>query len=169
MTVTWDAKDWFVLLRGKQYGPYTYAGLVRAAARGIVDPKAAVWCVGWGEWCIARDVPGLFEQEPELVPDDQEEGFDVPEGDDRGKSTTTKKVATAMSAATKPVAGRGSLESASGDRAAATRMKRPSSWTRRRPSMFRRGRRPSPLRPSANRRAIVGACGSPFIPCSLFS
>jgi hypothetical protein len=112
MTVTWDAKDWFVLLRGKQYGPYTYAGLVRAAARGIVDPKAAVWCVGWGEWCIARDVPGLFEQEPELVPDDQEEGFDVPEGDDRGKSTTTKKVATAMSAATKPVAGRGSLESA---------------------------------------------------------
>ena len=60
---------------------------------------------------IARDVPGLFEQEPELVPDDQEEGFDAPEGDDLGKATT-KKVSTAMSAATKPVAGRGSLESA---------------------------------------------------------
>ena len=65
MTATWDAKDWFVLLRGKQYGPYTYAGLVRAAASGIVDPKAGVWCVGWDEWRIARDVPGLFEQEPE--------------------------------------------------------------------------------------------------------
>jgi hypothetical protein len=109
MTATWDAKDWFVLLRGKQYGPYTYAGLVRAAASGIVDPKAGVWCVGWDEWRIARDVPGLFEQEPELVPDDLEEGFDSPEGDDRGKSAT-KEAATAVSAATKPVAGRGSLE-----------------------------------------------------------
>jgi hypothetical protein len=59
MAATWDAKDWFVLLRGKQYGPYTYAGLVRAAASGIVDPKAGVWCVGWDEWRIARDVPGL--------------------------------------------------------------------------------------------------------------
>jgi hypothetical protein len=107
MAATWDAKDWFVLLRGKQYGPYTYAGLVRAAASGIVDPKAGVWCVGWDEWRIARDVPGLFEQEPELVPDDQEEGFDSPEGDERGKSTT-KEAATAVSAATKP--GRGSLE-----------------------------------------------------------
>jgi hypothetical protein len=80
---------------------------VRAAASGIVDPKAGVWCVGWDEWRIARDVPGLFEQEPELVPDDQEEGFDSPEGDERGKSTT-KEAATAVSAATKP--GRGSLE-----------------------------------------------------------
>jgi hypothetical protein len=43
------------------------------------------------------------------VPDDQEEGFDSLEGDDRGKSTT-KEAATAVSAATKPVAGRGSLE-----------------------------------------------------------
>jgi hypothetical protein len=82
---------------------------VRAAASGIVDPKAGVWCVGWDEWRIARDVPGLFEQEPELVPDDQEEGLDSPEGDDRGKSTT-KEAATSVSAATKPVAGRGSLE-----------------------------------------------------------
>jgi hypothetical protein len=108
MIATWDAKDWFVLLRGKQYGPYTYAGLVRAAASGIVDPKAGVWCVGWDEWRIARDVPGLFEQEPELVPDDLEEGFDSPERDDRGKSAT-KEAAAAVSAATKPVAG-GSLE-----------------------------------------------------------
>jgi len=111
MIATLDAKDWFVLLRGRQYGPYTYAGLVRAAARGIVDPKAGVWCVGWDEWRIARDVPGLFEREPELVPHDQEEGFDSSEGDDRGKSTA-KKGATAVSAATKPVADRGSLESA---------------------------------------------------------
>jgi hypothetical protein len=109
MAATWDAKDWFVLLRGKQYGPYTYAGLVRAAASGIVDPEAGVWCVGWDEWRIARDVPGLFEQEPELVPDDQEEVFDSPEGDNCGKSTT-EEAATAVSAAPKPVAGRGSLE-----------------------------------------------------------
>jgi GYF domain 2 len=95
--------------QGEAVWPYTYAGLVRAAASGIVDPEAGVWCVGWDEWRIARDVPGLFEQEPELVPDDQEEVFDSPEGDDRGKSTT-KEAATAVSAATKPVAGRGSLE-----------------------------------------------------------
>jgi hypothetical protein len=76
MTATDDAKNWFVLVKGKQYGPYTYGGLVRAAARGTIDPQAGVWCVGWDEWRIARDVPGLFEQEPELIPDDQEEGFD---------------------------------------------------------------------------------------------
>ena len=80
MAATWDAKDWFVLLRGKQYGPYTYAGLVRAAASGIVDPEAGVWCVGWDEWRIAHDVPGLFEQVPELVPDDLEEGFELSRG-----------------------------------------------------------------------------------------
>jgi hypothetical protein len=26
MTATYDAKSWFVLVRGKQYGPYTYGG-----------------------------------------------------------------------------------------------------------------------------------------------
>jgi hypothetical protein len=79
MTATDDAKNWFVWVKGKQYGPFTYGGLVRAAARGTVDPQAGVWCVGWDEWRIARDVPGLFEQEPELIPDDQEEGIDFPE------------------------------------------------------------------------------------------
>jgi hypothetical protein len=99
MTATYDAKSWFVLVRGKQYGPYTYGGLVRAAASGIVDPKVGVWCVGWDEWRIACDVPGLFEQEPEVIPDDQEEGIDSPEVNDRGK------VATAVPAATNPAAG----------------------------------------------------------------
>jgi GYF domain 2 len=110
MTATYDAKNWFVLVKGKQYGPYTYGGLVRAAARGIVDPKAGVWCVGWDEWRIARDVPGLFEQEPELIPDDQEEGIDSPEENDRSKST--EKVATAVTAATNPAAGLRLVESA---------------------------------------------------------
>jgi GYF domain 2 len=99
-----------VLLRGEQYGPYTYAGLVRAAARGMVDPKAGVWCVGWDEWRIARDVPGLFEQEPELVPDDREEDIDCPQENDRGRST--EKVATAVTAATNPAAGLRLVESA---------------------------------------------------------
>jgi hypothetical protein len=97
MTATDDAKNWFVLVKGKQYGPCTYGGLVRAAARGTVDPQAGVWCVGWDEWRIARDVPGLFEQEPELIPDDQEEGIDSPEENDRSKSS--EKVATGVPAA----------------------------------------------------------------------
>jgi GYF domain 2 len=97
MTATDDAKNWFVLVKGKQYGPCTYGGLVRAAARGTVDPQAGVWCVGWDEWRIARDVPGLFEQEPELVPDDQEEGNDSPDENDRSKST--EKGATGVPAA----------------------------------------------------------------------
>jgi hypothetical protein len=105
MTATDDAKNWFVLVKGKQYGPYTYGGLVRGAARGTFDPQAGVWCVGWDEWRIARDVPGLFEQEPEFVPDDQEEGIDSPEENDRSKST--EKVATGV-----PAAGRRLAESA---------------------------------------------------------
>jgi GYF domain 2 len=64
MSATQDAKNWFVLLKGKRYGPYTFAAIVQAAEKGVVDHDAGVWCLGWDEWRIARDVPGLFKDEP---------------------------------------------------------------------------------------------------------
>jgi len=71
MATSADIKNWFALVRGQQYGPFTFASLVRAAGRGVFGPEAGVWCVGWAEWRIAGSVPGLFEQEPE--PDGVEE------------------------------------------------------------------------------------------------
>jgi len=73
MTATRDGKNWFVLLKGKRYGPYTFASLVLAAESGVVDPGAGVWCVGWEEWRIARDVPGLFNHEAGDSLEDREE------------------------------------------------------------------------------------------------
>jgi hypothetical protein len=77
MSATQDAKNWFVLLNGKRYGPYTFAALAHAAEKGVVDPEAGVWCLGWAEWRIARNVPGLFKPKPE--PDDLEEDADEAE------------------------------------------------------------------------------------------
>jgi hypothetical protein len=77
MSATQDDKNWFVLLRGKRYGPYTFAALAHAADRGVVDPEAGVWCLGWDEWRIARNVPGLFKPEPEPEPDDLDEDVDA--------------------------------------------------------------------------------------------
>ena len=74
MSAIQDDKNWFVLLRGKRYGPYTFAALAHAADRGVVDPEAGVWCLGWDEWRIARNVPGLFKPEPEPEPQ-QKPGF----------------------------------------------------------------------------------------------
>ena len=73
MTVTRDGKNWFVLLKGKRYGPYTFASLVLAAESGVVDPGAGVWCVGWAEWRIARNVPGLFNQEAGDSPEEEDQ------------------------------------------------------------------------------------------------
>jgi len=56
-----DDKNWFVLLRGKRYGPLYLCGTGACADRGVVDPEAGVWCLGWDEWRIARNVPGLFK------------------------------------------------------------------------------------------------------------
>jgi hypothetical protein len=85
MSATQDAKIWFVSFKGKRYGPYTFSALVHDAARGLVDRDAGVWCLGWAEWRIARNVPGLFEPEPETksigapgllsAPDVDEPGF----------------------------------------------------------------------------------------------
>src|ERR1700693_5008273 len=76
MSAIQDDKNWFVLLRGKRYGPYTFAALAHAADRGVVDPEAGVWCLGWDEWRIARNVPGLFKPEPEPEPEPEPDDLD---------------------------------------------------------------------------------------------
>jgi hypothetical protein len=118
MSATQDDKTWFVLLKGKRYGPYTFASVLRAVERGVVDPGAWVWCLGWAEWRIAREVPGLFEQELVPAPDHQEEDVDSPdekderdEEDDRdelGESgeETSEKAAPDASATSEPLVGR---------------------------------------------------------------
>jgi hypothetical protein len=81
MSATQDAKNWFVLLKGKRYGPYTFAALAHAAEKGVVDRDAGVWCLGWAEWRMARNVPWLFEPERESEPDEVEEDTDEAEED----------------------------------------------------------------------------------------
>jgi hypothetical protein len=92
MSAPQDAKNWFVLLKGKRYGPYTFAALAHAAEKGVVDPEAGVWCLGWAEWRIARNVPGLFAEEPEPAADDHEEDVDSAEeyADDHRESEREK-------------------------------------------------------------------------------
>ncbi len=71
MSVDQDAKHWYVLLKGKRYGPYALAALVQAVEKGVIDRDAGVWCVGWDEWRIAGEVPELFKPEaPEAEPSD---------------------------------------------------------------------------------------------------
>jgi hypothetical protein len=98
MATSADIKNWFALVRGQQYGPFTFASLVRAAGRGVFGPEAGVWCVGWAEWRIAGSVPGLFEQEPE--PDGVEEAHrgkehreDKNESDDHDEATPLRLLA----------------------------------------------------------------------------
>jgi hypothetical protein len=118
MSATQDDKTWFVLLKGKRYGPLTFASVLRAVERGVIDTGAWVWCLGWDEWRIAREVPGLFEQELVPAPDHQEEDVDSPdeeddrdEDDDRdelGESgeDTSEKAAPDASATSEPLVGR---------------------------------------------------------------
>jgi hypothetical protein len=95
MSATQDDKNWFVLLRGKRYGPYTFAALAHAADRGVVDPEAGVWCLGWDQWRIARSVPGLFkpepEPEPEPEPDDLDEDVDAFEEEADGREARAER------------------------------------------------------------------------------
>jgi hypothetical protein len=72
LSATRDAKIWFVLLKGQRYGPCTFTALVHVAEIGLVDAETGVWCLGWAEWRIARDVPGLFEQESDDLDEDIE-------------------------------------------------------------------------------------------------
>jgi hypothetical protein len=117
MTVTRDGKNWFVLLKGKRYGPYTFASLVLAVESGVVDPGAGVWCVGWEEWRIARDVPGLFsheagdaleDQEEDVVSSDEEDDRDEENRDEVHDSSedAQQEVAPEASAASEPSAAR---------------------------------------------------------------
>jgi hypothetical protein len=81
-------KHWFISLNGKRYGPYTYAALAEAAAKGVIDGDTSVWRLGWVKWHPARRVPGLIEESAEP------EGFDAigeqPEGrQDRADADAT--------------------------------------------------------------------------------
>jgi hypothetical protein len=73
MSPTQEPKIWFTLLEGEQHGPYTFTAVVQAAESGRLDLEDHVCRLGWGEWRIARDVPGLFKQEPEPAAVDQEQ------------------------------------------------------------------------------------------------
>ena len=67
MSTDKDEKDCFVLIRGKRYGPYSFATLEKAAEKGDIDPQSGVWCSGWPQWRVAREVAGLFGEQPESV------------------------------------------------------------------------------------------------------
>ncbi len=60
-------KHWFISLNGKRYGPYTFAAITEAAAKGVIDENTSVWRLGWVKWHPAGRVPGLLDnvvQEP---------------------------------------------------------------------------------------------------------
>jgi hypothetical protein len=55
-------QHWFISLHGKRYGPYTFAALSQAAAKGVIKADTNVWRLGWVKWHPADRVPGLIEQ-----------------------------------------------------------------------------------------------------------
>jgi hypothetical protein len=57
-------QHWFISLHGKRYGPYTFAALVEAAAKGVVTAETSVWRLGWQQWHPASQVPGLLAETP---------------------------------------------------------------------------------------------------------
>src|SRR6516225_2878361 len=57
-------QHWFISLKGKRYGPYSFAALTEAAAKGVIDGNTSVWRLGWVKWHPARRVPGLIEEMP---------------------------------------------------------------------------------------------------------
>jgi hypothetical protein len=96
MSATQEPKIWFVLLNGKQHGPYSFAALVQAAKSGRLDLDDGVCRLGWGEWRLARDVPELFKPDPEPVAVDQEQDVEEYTGhleqfDDLAKDNLNKK------------------------------------------------------------------------------
>jgi GYF domain 2 len=92
MSATQDDENWFVLRKGKRSGPHTLAALLRAVDKGIVGPEAGIWCVGWAEWRIARDVPELFGRgsDPDLENSDAPEDQDPVETPDHIRDLITK-------------------------------------------------------------------------------
>ena len=65
----------------QRYGPYTFASLLRAAERGVVDPGDGGLAPRLAEWHIAREVSGLFEQEQMPARGYQGEDVDSPNRD----------------------------------------------------------------------------------------
>ena len=68
------ADHWYVALRGKPLGPYSFAALTEAVANGVVTADTNVWRPPWVSWHPARTVPGLIEgpQDVEDHPKDEE-------------------------------------------------------------------------------------------------
>jgi len=99
-SATRDTKTWFVLRKGARHGPYTFAALENMAEKGLVDPESGVWCLGWAEWRIARNVPGLFEQD--LEPDGFEEKIDAHLDGADDREAPDREGAAAEKAATAP-------------------------------------------------------------------
>src|ERR1700722_17841318 len=62
-----ETQHWFVLLKGKRYGPYTLSALTKGVEKGVIGQSAGVWRPGWDEWRTAGEVPELFAPEPPPV------------------------------------------------------------------------------------------------------
>jgi hypothetical protein len=75
-------QHWFISLNGKRYGPYSFAALAEAAAKGVIDGNTTVWRLGWVKWHPARRVPGLIEEMPPPEPLDEVLDRESGEGED---------------------------------------------------------------------------------------
>jgi hypothetical protein len=73
-------QHWFISLKGKRYGPYSFAALSEAVAKGVIDGNTSVWRLGWVKWHPARRVPGLIEEMPPPEPLDQGEDGEIDQG-----------------------------------------------------------------------------------------
>jgi GYF domain 2 len=69
-------RHWYISRHGKRYGPYTFAALTEAAAKGVVTADTNVWRLGWVSWHPAWQVPGLIE-EPAAANEFAEEGNSI--------------------------------------------------------------------------------------------
>jgi hypothetical protein len=69
-------RHWYISRNGKRYGPYTFAALTEAAAKGVITADTNVWRLGWVSWHPAWQVPGLIE-EPAAVKEFAEEGDSI--------------------------------------------------------------------------------------------
>jgi len=54
-------KDWFLSLNGERDGPYTFAALIEAASRQVINGDTMLWRQGWQNWHPARHIPGIIE------------------------------------------------------------------------------------------------------------
>ena len=73
-------QHWFISLKGKRYGPFSFAALSEAVAKGVIDGNTSVWRLGWVKWHPARRVPGLIEEMPPPEPLDQGEDGEIDQG-----------------------------------------------------------------------------------------